>query len=143
MNIRNKQCKACPWKVSTVPDRDIPGGYSEDLHRKLADTIAAPGSFRGSGKMMACHEHPPGAEVPCVGWVAHQLGPGNNIGLRLMALDGRFNNLELDGPQHERFEDTLPRRESHAARGTRLHKMLEEEAKRKLNSQKKPRRTRR
>lgn len=102
------QCKACPWKKSTVPTRDIPGGYSADKHRGLACTIAEPGDFRGSGSMMACHEFPPGKEQPCVGWVINQLGVGNNIGLRLRAMDGRFENFRVEGPQHERFEDTLP-----------------------------------
>ncbi len=115
MKVRNNQCKACPWKVSTVPERDIPGGYSCDLHEGLSDTIAEPGSLRAA-RIMACHEHLPGAEVPCVGWVVNQLGVGNNIRLRMMALDGRFRGLRTDGPQHQSFEDTLPRRRRSAAR---------------------------
>lgn len=111
MTVRKKQCKACPWKVSTVPERDIPNGYSQELHERLRRTIAEPGDCRGSTRIMACHEHPPGGEVPCVGWVINQLGPGNNIGLRILALDGRFRDLEVDGPQHRHFEDTLPKRE--------------------------------
>jgi hypothetical protein len=44
-----------------------------------------------------------------VGWLAHQLGPGNNIGLRLAVISGRIDvNFELIGEQHETFEDTLP-----------------------------------
>jgi hypothetical protein len=44
-----------------------------------------------------------------VGWLAHQLGPGNNIALRLAVMAGRIDgNVETVGPQHERFEDTLP-----------------------------------
>jgi hypothetical protein len=27
MNIRNKQCKACPWRVGVKPEEDIPGGH--------------------------------------------------------------------------------------------------------------------
>lgn len=58
--------------------------------------------------MMACHESLVGAERPCVGWVANQLGPGNNIMLRLRALDDRaFNKIELDGKQWDTFEETL------------------------------------
>ncbi len=59
--------------------------------------------------MMSCHERPPGKEVPCVGWLVNQLGPGNNIGLRLRMM--RCENLQdvvLDGEQHATFEDTLP-----------------------------------
>lgn len=38
-----------------------------------------------------------------------ELGPGNNIALRLAASAGRIDyDFELDGEQHERFEDTLP-----------------------------------
>lgn len=104
------QCKACPWKKSTKPERDIPGGYSEEKHQDLSCTIAEPGTFRpGPTSMMACHETPVGKERPCVGWVMHQLGPGNNLGLRMLAMDGRFRDMKLDGPQHERFEDTLPK----------------------------------
>ncbi|MBV8720990.1 MAG: hypothetical protein JO277_02500 [Candidatus Eremiobacteraeota bacterium] len=51
----------------------------------------------------------PGKELPCVGWLAHQLGPGNNIALRMRAIaDPRLYAFELDGEQHTRFEDTLP-----------------------------------
>lgn len=110
MKIRNKQCEHCPWKKSTNPF-DIPHGYSEELHESLEDTIAIEGDLTGNGKMMACHEHPPGEEAPCIGWVFHQLGPGNNIPLRLMALEGHFDHVEWPDheTQHERFEDTLPR----------------------------------
>lgn len=109
-----KQCKACPWKKSTNPTKDIPGGYDEERHKGLASTIAEPGSLNLSGplKMMACHETPVGQEKPCIGWLAHQLGPGNNLGLRMMAIQGKLNPYlpaDTDGPQHERFEDTCPK----------------------------------
>lgn len=58
--------------------------------------------------VMACHEAKLNKEYPCVGWLVNQLGPGNNLLLRLQARDGRFNKLQTVGPQHERFEDTLP-----------------------------------
>jgi len=103
------QCAACPWKTSTVPGRDIPG-YSREKHESLRGTMAAEGrlGFSGALRVFACHESGVGREVPCVGWVVHQLGPGNNIQLRLIALDGRFDGYRTVGPQHERFEDTLP-----------------------------------
>jgi len=105
---RVRQCQKCPWKVSTDP-HDIPHGYSEDLHRGLSRTIAEPGSFRSTNSVMACHEHPPGDEVYCVGWLMHQLGTGHNIPLRLaMMRCENIGDVRLDGPQHERFEDTLP-----------------------------------
>lgn len=109
---RLRQCQKCPWKVATDP-REIPGGYREDLHHALACTIAEPGAYRPSGEMhlMACHEHAPGEEAHCVGWLMHQLGPGNNISLRIAAMDcENIRLVQLDGEHHERFEDTLPKR---------------------------------
>ncbi len=58
---------------------------------------------------MACHEAPVGKEVHCVGWLVNQLGPGNNLGLRLRVITGQVDaNVEVDGEQHACFEDTLP-----------------------------------
>ena len=108
-----RQCAKCPWRKDVDP-RDIPDGYCEVKHANLKSTIAEPGSVRGllGGdplRVMACHEFPVSAEQPCVGWVIHQLGPGNNIALRMQALDGRFKNWRTVGEQHETFEDTLPK----------------------------------
>lgn len=104
---RTRQCAKCPWKKATDP-RTIPGGYSARKHAALKRTIAEPGSLRGSGSAMACHESPVGKEQSCVGWLAHQLGPGNNIALRMRVMSRGIPRFELDGEQHERFEDTLP-----------------------------------
>lgn len=104
-----KQCAKCPWKKSTNP-HDIPNGYCETKHANLSNTIAQGVELRML-PMMACHETKPGKELPCVGYLAHQLGPGNNIGLRLRVVTGQIDaNIETVGPQHERFEDTLPRK---------------------------------
>ncbi len=103
------QCARCPWKVTTNP-RDIPNGYCENMHRALRATISDPGSLRGTRVAMACHESPPGQELPCVGWMNHQLGDGNNLALRLAVLGGKVSgDIEVVGEQHRRFEDTLPR----------------------------------
>ena len=112
MSNPRRQCEKCPWKVSTNP-RDIPNGYCPTKHAELDDTIADPGSLHSLGsnalRMMACHETVEGKELPCVGWLAHQLGPGNNIALRMAAMTGQIDaTFELDGEQHERFEDTFP-----------------------------------
>jgi hypothetical protein len=110
---RTRQCAKCPWKVSTDP-HDIPNGYSPELHRGLASTIARPAdlsSATGERRVMACHEQPPGEEAYCVGWLMHQLGPGNNLGMRLKMIGcENIGQVRLDGPQHKRFEDTLPKR---------------------------------
>jgi hypothetical protein len=104
---RVRQCAKCPWKVDTDP-RDIPNGYNEDLHAGLACTIAEPGSLRCTGHVMACHEHDAGERVHCVGWLVNQLGPGNNIPLRLQMLScENAHAIHTDGPQHQSFEDTL------------------------------------
>lgn len=106
---RVRQCEKCPWKVSTDP-YEIPDGYSEELHRALVTTIAEPGSLEGAGHIMACHEHPPGEEAYCVGWLMNQIGPGNNIPLRFAVLScENLGAISLEGLQHERFEDTLPK----------------------------------
>ena len=57
------------------------------------------------------HETTSGRELPCVGWLVHQLGPGNNLSLRIAAMTGHLDaNVRTVGPQHERLEDTLPSR---------------------------------
>lgn len=104
-----KQCAHCPWRVDVDPDTDIPNGYSRDMHCALKNTIARPGEIRFGGmRVMACHKFPIGREIPCVGWLVNQLGPGNNIALRLAVVTGRIDgNVETVGEQHETFEDTL------------------------------------
>ena len=108
---KGKQCKKCPWRVDVDP-RDIPNGYCEKAHAALeSSAIAEPGAVPAGDtlRMMACHDTPVGDEKACVGWLAHQLGPGNNIGLRLRVVhDRELGNFETVGEQHETFEDTLP-----------------------------------
>ena len=110
--MSRKQCKACPWRKDVIADRDIPGGYSRAKHCALISTISD-GRFdpnpEATLRMFACHESPRGEERPCVGWMAHQLGPGNNIALRLAVAMGRIDGaVEAVGEQHECFEDTIP-----------------------------------
>lgn len=102
------QCSKCPWKVTTDP-HDIPNGYSVKKHRALKSTIAEPGDIPNLDaglRMMACHEN---HHVPCVGWITHQLGPGNNIALRIQVVIGDMDmDIELVGDQHPNLEATLP-----------------------------------
>lgn len=110
-NTKLHQCKACPWRKDCTPDEDIPGGYCPTKHANLDSTIAKPGEMNlfGELRLMACHETTGGNEKPCVGWLANQLGTGNNIGLRMWAIKNlNGKRLELVGEQHERFNDTLP-----------------------------------
>lgn len=115
-----RQCAKCPWKKGVDPN-EIPNGYDVAKHRALKRTIAAPASLStlasGSFPIMACHESKTGAELPCVGWLANQLGDGQNLGLRLRVIQGQIDgNIETVGPQHERFEQTLPKAPKKARR---------------------------
>lgn len=104
------QCAKCPWKKGVNPHA-IPAGYSVEKHRALSCTIReGVESLMGPRQIMACHETPPGAEEPCVGWLVHQLGPGNNIGIRLAVSCGQIDgDVRTIGPQHATFQATLPR----------------------------------
>jgi hypothetical protein len=113
---RTQQCAKCPWKVTTNP-HDIPRGYDPEKHANLKGTIATAGAIEQVCetlnnspdrplRIMACHEE---HDAHCIGWLMHQMGPGNNIRLRMtMRHCQNFGDVKLDGEQHERFEDTLP-----------------------------------
>lgn len=119
------QCLTCPWRTSCVPERDIPNGYSCELHEDLRGTIASSplASLAGLGdgglRVMACHYSKPGDEFPCAGWLENQLGPGNNIAVRIGVATGRLPVPVTDGEQHETFEDTLPKSSRRKRRGRR------------------------
>jgi len=109
--MARKQCGKCPWRKDVNP-HDIPNGYCVIKHANLRRTIAKPGevNFPDTLRQMACHEFPEGKERVCVGWLANQMGRGNNIALRLAAFEGRVEvDVETVGEQHECFEDTLPK----------------------------------
>lgn len=103
---RTAQCSHCPWWVETDPF-DIPNGYDPAKHAALEGTIAKPSDgIMGPGSAMACHEVD---EAHCIGWLVNQIGPGNNIGLRIkMMTCENADKIRLRGEQHETFEDTLP-----------------------------------
>lgn len=103
---RTAQCEKCPWWVETDP-HEIPNGYSEEKHRALEKTIAKPSDgFFGPSSVMACHET---HDAHCIGWLVNQIGPGNNIGLRIRMMNcENAGKIRLRGEQHVRFEDTLP-----------------------------------
>lgn len=107
---RTVQCKHCPWKVGTDP-HSIPDGYCETKHANLKNTIAKPGEINlREMQVMACHHSEIGDEDYCVGWLNHQLGVGNNIGLRIYMLKcENLSELRVIGEQHKIFEDTLPK----------------------------------
>lgn len=107
-----RQCATCPWKVATVPDRDIPNGYKVEMHEALRGTIQSglDSLFRPCKTAMACHYAKRGEEFVCAGWLHNQLGVGNNIAVRLAVATGQLPVPEVDGDQHDRFEDTLPKK---------------------------------
>ncbi len=109
---RTRQCAECPWKTDVEP-QEIPG-YSLKKHQHLLRTIAGPvdkqiGALGQPLHVMACHMHPEGGEAHCLGWLMNQVGPGNNIAMRIALMECANRDLiELVGEQRERFEDTLP-----------------------------------
>lgn len=95
----------CPWRLDVNP-YDIPNGYNVERHRALKSTIADRIKIGGDLKVMACHETD---DAHCVGWLSNQIGPGNNILLRMqMRSCENARKIRLRGEQHETFEDTLP-----------------------------------
>lgn len=104
---RDKQCAKCPWKTATNP-YDIPDGYDVEKHEALANTIATGIQIGGAINVMACHESPVGKETECIGWLINQMGPGNNIALRILMMGYDLSQVEVFGDQHETFEETLP-----------------------------------
>lgn len=62
------QCKSCPWRVTCVPDKDIPN-YSPKLAAGLTNTIRSglETLFERERHVMACHYSKPGEEFPCAG----------------------------------------------------------------------------
>jgi Family of unknown function (DUF6283) len=108
-----RQCAVCPWKTTTNPF-DIPG-YDPAKHYTLKETIAQGDAIEQMTnpdplRQMACHlTTGKRVSLPCVGWLHHQLGEGNNIRLRIAVSDGDIDaDYELVGDQHSTFEDTLP-----------------------------------
>lgn len=107
--MTRRQCKTCPWRVGN--DRSSIPGYSEQKAIALASTIATPGAldFSGPLQVMACHYSTPADELPCVGWIANQLGDGNNVRLRIACSRGVLDaDVKTEGEQHARYADTLP-----------------------------------
>lgn len=106
---RTVQCAKCPWKVSTNPT-EIPDGYSVEKHKALSCTINSGLESMRATNAMACHHSDGEDQMYCIGWVNNQLGPGNNIGLRMRFMScSNIRDMKVKGKQHERFEDTLPK----------------------------------
>ncbi len=101
-----KQCANCPWKKSTKwEDIDCVEGFDMDFYESVRDEYIPKHMFDKSHRNMGCHKHE-GDDQPCIGWLLHEAGRGNNIGIRLM-LSGVENADELEtfGPQHTDIRD--------------------------------------
>lgn len=119
-----KQCLNCPWRkdadLSSIPR------YNPRHHSELENTMAE-ASIWGQEillntvlNVMACHYSTEGDDRHCIGWLMNQVGPGNNIPLRLHMRSCRnVHEIELVGEQHECFEDTLPENRKERARGSK------------------------
>lgn len=107
---RTLQCSKCPWRKNVDPN-EIPNGYTVEKHKALKGTIAEEGDYYSfltddNIRIMACHEE---HSAHCLGWLMNQIGPGNNIGLRLHVRHcDNICDVQLIGEQHKRFEDTVP-----------------------------------
>jgi hypothetical protein len=104
---RTEQCAGCPWKLSTNPHTDIPDGYSPAKHAALERCRSGIEElYSERSHVMACHESPARRPQACVGWIVQQLGPGNNLHLRILAATGALDPRQFvtHGPQHESLE---------------------------------------
>lgn len=100
------QCRLCPWKKSTRGQ--IPNGFARDVHDLIRSMSTPMAALHQTELMMQCHETSDAEPLPCVGWMVHQLGPGNDLVLRMKMIAGHYDgDLRTVGPQHERFEDIL------------------------------------
>ncbi len=86
------------------------------MHEGLQDTIAPSNTLEQLNKfaqsktvkIMACHDSSETELYHCIGWVHNQLGSGNNVALRMSFRDCQnVNEIEVEGEQHSRFEDTF------------------------------------
>lgn len=103
-----RQCRRCPWKTST--GRNIPNGFAHDARELVQRMVARSASLIDSHEIaQQCHETLDDDPLPCVGWLVNQLGPGNNLPLRLRVMLGQVDaNVVTVGPQHRRIEDIVP-----------------------------------
>lgn len=106
-----RQCPTCPWKVGA--DVNLIPNYRPDMHAKLTCTIASDERVPLPGatlRLMACHYSTERKNKPCVGWLHHQIGVGNNIGVRLAVMNSQLPVPKVEGDQYETFEETLNER---------------------------------
>lgn len=100
-----KQCESCPWRVDVKPSRDVPNFGPGIYDRMQASLRTGLESMAEKTRLvMECHNGKRGANRPCAGWLHHQIGVGNNLGVRLAVMTGRSPVPKIDGEQHENLE---------------------------------------
>lgn len=104
---QTKQCSTCPWLVDATV-ANIPN-YQPENHKRLISTIAEQGIIEFDLPAMSCHHAEDGEPGRyCIGWLSNQIGPGNNIGMRLKMLScENSRDIQLAGEQVETFEETF------------------------------------
>lgn len=87
------------------PSRDVPD-YDPGIYDRMRaslrtgiETVTA-----ATHLIMECHNGKRGANRPCAGWLHHQIGIGNNLGMRLKVMTGRLPVPKISGDQHEDLE---------------------------------------
>lgn len=100
-----KQCVTCPWCVDVIPSRDVPN-WDPGIYERMGASLRT--GFESISEkvrvVMECHNGKRGANRPCAGWLYHQLGVGNNFGVRMRVADGHLPAPKVIGEQHEDLE---------------------------------------
>jgi len=87
------------------PSRDVPDfdpGIYERMKNSLREGLTS--MVEKTRLVMECHNGKRGANRPCAGWLHHQLGVGNNLGVRMAVITGRLPPPKVFGEQHESLE---------------------------------------
>lgn len=103
-----RQCRTCPWRADVDPT-NIPEGHGRVDGRMLALSVADGLESLANPNVInaECHAYP-GTGLVCVGWLVHQLGPGQNFSVRMKVIKGRIDaNVETVGPQRNLVDEML------------------------------------
>jgi hypothetical protein len=99
-----RQCVSCPWRVEVIPARDVPD-YDPGIYARMRATLRSGlGSMQGTRIVMECHNGKR-QDRACAGWLHHQIGVGNNLGVRIAVACGRLPAPKVIGEQHETLDD--------------------------------------
>ena len=107
---RIKQCKNCPWKIK-INIHTIPNGYDSKAHNNLLENTPKEYEFFPDKlNIMACHHSNDKDNMYCIGWLFNALGEGNNIPMRIKAMNiENISEIKVYGKQHTNFNDLKPK----------------------------------